>query len=323
MSYPEYKVLNEKERADFTEAWQEKMTQSRFYPWLYRHIRASISGFKLYFFICFMCLIIFSFKSLYFSIIGIFGFLSAQVLFAIFHTRVHALFLEYDEWNIHSKARVMLTPIVSFYAFYHHHHTRNDNWLPKLSYYDDKANPDGTNYVVLAHWYSFSFFNVVLQLPFAIVFVLAAFYFAPFYSLAAFIGYEIGQFFIPVFHGYGHNVAHQILGTHHKTKRNPIARIIDGANGLLFYIMKKCRLLATPREHAVHHLNYDKTPFVYRSFSSSGIYSSYLDKWLDKYYVWGFRQLPKRAYDVMRFSALGIVMTFFLLPFVLALILHH
>lgn len=320
MAYPEYQKLDTQARNAFKMAWQQKVEESRFYPFLYKHIRTSITAFKLYFSLCFVLIVLNTPYHPLFFLVSMLGFLSSQILFAIFHTRVHALFLEYDEWHRGSIKRVMLTPIVSFYAFYHHHHTKRDNWLPELSYFDSKDNPNGTNYIVLSHWYSFSFFYVVFKLPLVIFFVLVAFYLSPYYAFAALIGYEVGQFCIPVFHSYGHRVAHQILGTSHKREgyRNLFECILDCANGGLFFIMKRLGLLATPKQHARHHASYNKTQYAYRSFSSSGIYSAFLDKWLDRYYVWSFNQLPRKAYDVMRPSALGIVASFFLLPYLVA-----
>lgn len=320
MAYPEYKKLDKAARGEFQKAWQKKIQESRFYPFLYKHIDFSITSFKIYFLICFLLIIANTLYHPFFLLISSLGFLASQVLFAIFHTRIHALFLEYDEWHVGSRKRVMLTPIVSFYAFYHHHHSKQNNWMPELSFYDSDISPNGTKYIVLSHWYSFSFFYVVFKLPLVIFFVLTAFYLSPYYAFAALIGYEVGQFCIPVFHSYGHSVAHQVLGPRNKTdiKKNIVERILDSANGSLFFIMKRLGLLATPKQHAQHHASYNKTQYVYRSFSSSGIYSSFLDKWLDRYYVSSFRQLPNKAYDVMRPSALCIVAFFFLLPYFLA-----
>lgn len=213
-----------------------------------------------------------------------------------------------------------MTPIVSFYAFYHHHHSINDNWLPPLSYHDSVKNPYGTHYILLAHWYSFSFFNIIGKFPVTLLTVMAACYYAPFYCLAGFLGYELGQFFIPVFHGYGHRVEHQILSIN-KQKTMPLhlmKKINVGFNHCLLFLMNKLHLLATPKQHAIHHKSYHTTPYVYRSFSSSGIYFSSLDKLLDKLYVWGFSQLPIKAFDKLRRPTLMIVITILLLPYAIA-----
>lgn len=320
MAYPEYQKLDTAARDAFQKAWWKKVQDSRFYPFLYQHIELSITAFKVYFLFCFILIIFNSFLHPFYLLLSMFGFLSSQVLFAIFHTRIHTLFLEYDEWHKGSHNRVMLTPIVSFYAFYHHHHSKKDNWLPELSYYESKDNPNGTKYIVLSHWYSFSFFYIVFNIPYVIFFILIASYLSPYYSLAAFLGYEVGQFCIPVFHSYGHRVAHQVLGGKENitSKNTFLKQALDMFNGGLFYIMKGLGLLATPKQHARHHASYNSTQYVYRSFSSSGIYSALLDKWLDDYYVWSFNQLPEKAYDVMRTSALCIVAFFFLLPYFLA-----
>lgn len=97
MTYPNYKILNEQERQEFTQALHEKIATSLCYPWLYQHIKTSITGFKIYFFSCFILLILCTSIDLSFFTIALLGFLSTQVLFALFHMRIHALFLEYDQ----------------------------------------------------------------------------------------------------------------------------------------------------------------------------------------------------------------------------------
>ena len=184
------------------------------------------------------------------------GFMTLQILFIVTHMSAHALFLEYEN---HTIGNVRMTDsIVYYYAFYHHHHTEYDNWMPQLSYY----NASGYRNIVAAHWtsYSFVFSKMFLSVMLIIwIWPMMSYYF---------LGYELAVIILPYAHGWQH-IKHD--------KFNIIIK-------MFFTFFENIGIVANEYDHHNHHIHTGRT--VYQNFSSSGIYSKYLDNKLNQ--LWNY-----------------------------------
>lgn len=201
-------------------------------------------------------IIIFTYKTFASVVIGIIlGFITLQISFIFNHMWAHGLMLEYDAWTIGDRRTKNLSSVI-FYAFYHHHHTKKDNWMPELSYY----NKDGAWNVATSHWESFSMLTSKTMILLFILTGLIPHIITPFL-----LGYELGVFFLPMAHDW----------VHLKTSSNYYLQYI-------FYLLELLGLFASHKDHLQHHI-YDHAT-VYQSFSSSGIYISSFDKYINK--IW-------------------------------------
>ncbi len=204
-------------------------------------------------------------------IMGLFG---LQLFFIAAHTKSHALFLEYDKMNLTYDGHndVLCQRPVFFYAFYHHHHTFKDNWMPELSYYDREKqfvlDHDGTRNVIAAHWHGFSLLSsrtIVIPIMFYLLSPITIFYF---------LGFEIGVVLLPFAHGWQH-----------------IPRERFGYLRPLFVMFEHIGLFASSQVHDNHHVH--TGPTVYKDFSSSGIYFEFIEKFVNQFWDRIFYQSQK------------------------------
>lgn len=182
------------------------------------------------------------------------GILSLQIIFVGSHMEAHALFLEYG--NHYATNLRCVKPIVYYYAFYHHHHTKNNNWAPQLSFYTEK----GIRGITVAHWHSYT------MLLSSRIFLVAFFSWLSPILMFYFVGYECAVYILPYAHGWQHM---------HKKKLGTVPNLIIPP-------LIRIGLIAGSDQHKNHHNHNHST--VFQSFSSSGIYSKKLDRWLDSFW---------------------------------------
>jgi hypothetical protein len=156
------------------------------------------------------------------------GIFALQLVFVASHATAHALFLEYSEQCLGSRrlGNGALIPVY-FFAFYHHHASRDDDWAPFLSYNDPKQgriwDHSGTRGVIASHWVGYS------HLPYLLppscrrghgehpaldptawgtwALMLGAYGLAVMstrYCVAFLFGYELGVLLLPMAHGWQH-----------------------------------------------------------------------------------------------------------------------
>jgi hypothetical protein len=187
-------------------------------------------------------------------VLGLFG---IQIHFILTHMWNHGLMLEYDVWTVETRWMHWI-PSVVFYAFYHHHHTRSDDWAPALSYYKT-----GANNIVRSHWESFSIFCLS---PFSAILALFGIYYYPQFAPYV-LGFEIGMILLPLAHDWVHLRKSRAYGLNY-----------------LFHPLEMMGIFATREDHSAHH-NHNH-PTVYQGFSSSGIYARHIDRIFN--WMWDF-----------------------------------
>ena len=208
-----------------------------------------------------LTLSILSQQSILLSILGlVLGLLSIQTVFVTTHMWAHGLMLEYDAWKV-CHPRMKGLPSVVFYAFYHHHHSKADNWFPELSYYVDD------NLIMESHWESFSLFtsNFPISRWINIPSIMYMLFYYPSITAPYLFGYELGVILLPISHDWVHLKKSNAFG--------------------MYYIFKPLEMLglfASVKDHKKHH-NYTHET-IYQSFSSSGIYTAFFDRYIDN--IW-------------------------------------
>ncbi len=211
-----------------------------------------------------------------------FGLISTQLLFSTAHIWAHSLMLEYSLWDIKTmKSKIGNVPIVIFAAFYHHHSSKYDDWMNKLSYHNDI----GSFIIAMCHWHSFSLLTMNYPMPGFLVKVLTFLYlvYCPHVAAPYFLGYEIGVFLLPISHDWVH-------------KRN----ISEYYMGNIFSVLETIGLFATKDDHKRHHIHTHTT--IYQGFTSSGLYSSYLDSLFDKVWDYFFNASLKYNYPMYEYT---------------------
>jgi hypothetical protein len=196
------------------------------------------------------------------------GLLSIQLNFIASHVWAHALMLEYHLWNINKMIKSAgQIPSVVFFAFYHHHTSPSDNWMSE-TFSGKDLGPNSMT--AIAHWNSFSSFT--MDFPFSVrlpMFICLCVF--PSETMVYFLAYEIGVFLLPISHDWVHKRCAAKYGLYY-----------------LLNILEIIGLFASKSDHERHH-NHDH-PAVYQGFTSSGLYSSTLDRHVDA--IWNF------AYDI-------------------------
>lgn len=287
-----HRNLNDQERKDFVELFWHTVKNKP----IMKHVILQKYQYALIYPLILLTLIALEIK-MYNDIVVlglgiIFGIMAIQINFIFSHMWAHALMLEYDLWNINNMNREIGTiPSVMFYAFYHHHHTKADNWAKDiLSFYSSV----GEMATAISHWESFSLFtldfpvNEVIMRLF-VIFTLVSFpqIFLPFY-----IGYEIGVILLPISHDWVHD-------------RNSCKV------GILYYILKPLEyigIFATRKDHIRHHIY--NHPTVYQGFTSSGLYSKTFDGFIDL--IWNktyhyCNRTGKKMHQVMWYPMVAVL----------------
>ena len=214
------------------------------------------------------------------------GLMSIQLNFVTSHTWAHALMLEYHMWTIpQMMSKIGQLPIVMFYAFYHHHHTKTDKWLHDVLGYDKI-------HTLYSHWNSFSLLTYHYPLNGYLVkmFVIYNMYFNFGCTIAYFFGYEFGVFLLPISHDWVHS---RLCGV------------------FAYYLLKPLETLgifATKEDHKSHHRH--DHPTVYQNFTSSGIYSKRINVMIDKIWdeMFNYSKTNKiRLYKLMWYPMMGTI----------------
>lgn len=267
-----HKYLNEEEQKNFIEKYREIerskpifnfVRRSRFNMWLWLMYIISFCAFAQWRNINI---------NIYLNIVVfIFGIISLQIVFVATHIGGHALFLEYEnhvpDSRIYSGVNTSVNSEgsksdrlpkyeVYYYAFYHHHHTKLNNWAPFLSYY----NQAGANNIAVAHWTSFS---MLADIRILLVMILS--YISPL-TLIYYSGYEVGVIILPFAHRWQHI---------DKSEQNILIKSI-------FCLLELFGIVANKADHVKHHIH--NGPTVYQDFSSSGIYTKYIDKLINRFW---------------------------------------
>jgi hypothetical protein len=257
-----HRNLNELERKQFIETYRDVEYQDAVFSLISQSDRSMM--------LWVVSIIVFILNTLRLSIeieswyiillIFILGIIGLQIVFVATHMEAHAFFLEYD---LHVPTNTLLPKwTVYYYAFYHHHHSRADNWAPFLSYH----NHDGARNVAAAHWTSFSMLSskrILIIMLFLHIHPLIWVYFA---------GYEFACLVLPFAHRWQHVAA---------SEQNIVCRI-------LFQFLEKIGFVANHKDHIAHH---DHThPTVYQSFSSSGLYTEWIDHYLNEFWDYAFHE---------------------------------
>ena len=226
------------------------------------------------------------------------GILALQLIFVVSHTMAHARMLEYSEHKLGSSRLNQGVGPIYFFAFYHHHSSRQDDWAPFLSYNGLVPGQSiwdhlGTRGVIGSHWVGYSHLSFLccclrdlLHGPVAAAAdhhqrgtsglartsagaVLGVFalllctsrIWPPFL-----LGYEVGTLLLPMAHGWQH-IPRQCFGR----------RL-----GAVLLALERAGVIANKADHHSHHQH--THPNVYRSFSSSGIYGPSFDRIVN--HVW-------------------------------------
>jgi hypothetical protein len=229
----------------------------------------------------------------------VWGFALIQLYFIFSHMWAHALMLEYPMWCVREMdAKIYNLPIVMLYAFYHHHHTKDDNWMHDTMSYHDYRGAIATAY---AHWNSFSLLtsDYLISGWLMKIFLVYMLYSYPIYFTPFLLGHEIGVFLLPISHDWVHERKSGRFGFYY-----------------LFKPLEMLGIFATKSDHIRHH-DYDHA-HVYQSFSSSGIYFPTLDKITDRMWNASFEcavedKIP--LYKILWYP-MFIVMAFFQLSYV-------
>ncbi len=192
----EHRDLTIKERKDFINLYHmveanDKPTQ------LIKRFPLILSIFPLSYLV-YLIVGIINQKSLIVTSLGIiFGLATLQMLFILTHMWGHSLMFLYEAWKPNNPITSNLST-VTFYAFYHHHHTKTDDWAPELSYY----NSEGSRRIVQSHWVSYSLlcaFEFKLIIP-----MIISIWYLPSIMAPYIFGYEIGTFLLPFAHDWVH-----------------------------------------------------------------------------------------------------------------------
>ena len=202
--------------------------------------------------------------------------LVTHILFCYLHVIVHILMLFPDAWSKKDvqvgNRRIIKTP-VTYHAYYHHFSTRSDNWHPMLGV----GRVDAVRATNAAHIHNFTQFTRPLSLLLALFLVnhfpmLAIFYF----------GMDLGGLLIGPAHIYQHDNDHW---------QNRVS-------GKLCRFMQLIGVFTDPRYHKIHH-KYKSNPFVFSSFTSSGILHPifpFLEKHFDRIYDRAFENKNDKPY---------------------------
>lgn len=189
------------------------------------------------------------------------GFIFLKLKFDISHMFAHALMLEYGLWNVDVMPTVFGDiSLVIFYAF-DHHHEDGSYWLRKLLSQSERMYYTS---ILFAHWESFSLFTQLY--PFGLIgFVITKLLLLlGIYNpvvLSFVLGHEMGVILLPISHDWVH------------------ARFISKVLYYPFKFLEVIGIFATREKHQIHH-QYNHQ-YVYKSFSSSGIFLERFDKYLD------------------------------------------
>lgn len=180
----------------------------------------------------------------------LFGFVYAHLTFGYYHVMSHALMLNYAFFY---KPCTEIRVLVNYFAFYHHHSKEEDDWFPEINY----NTVEGTNNLFLVHFIDFGLWS-------SVVFNLGFVYALQFHSVLMYmlLGYRVGTYFIV----WGHDYVHK------KRYKNYMFEKL-----MIDWVLHK--LFAHRKDHLEHHKT--NKPYVYSSFTSSGIYLPLLDKRLD------------------------------------------
>lgn len=192
------------------------------------------------------------------------GFCALKLKFDFAHMFAHGLMLDYNLWNVKSMSDAFGDIASVIFPAFNHHHEDGSFWLRKRMFL---SNVEYYSLIVFTHWESFSIFTQVY--PFGTTFSIVSKILLvwclksnPNNILPFVLGHEFGVFLLPFSHDWVH------------------ARYISRFCYYPFKFLEILGIFATKEKHSIHH---DHThEFVYRSFSSSGIYSESLDKHLDE-----------------------------------------
>jgi hypothetical protein len=254
------------------------------------------------------------------------GILSLQLIFVVSHTMAHARMLEYSEHKLGSSRLNQGVGPIYFFAFYHHHSSRQDDWAPFLSY--NGLVPGqliwdhfGTRGVIGSHWVGYSHLSFMccclrdlLHGPDAAAAgqqaqrgtsglarasagaVLGVFALLLHSSRSwppFLLGYEAGTLLLPMAHGWQH-IPRQCFGR----------RL-----GAVLLALEWAGLIASKSDHHSHHQH--THPKVYRSFSSSGIYGPSFDGLVNRVWDSAFDEAretqDRKPFDVLMPTALVTV----------------
>lgn len=224
--------------------------------------------------------------------LGLFiGIMRLSINFVATHVSSHALFLHYDDhryvfipsfqgggWKsmyISKTLRKINNHLpIYFYAFYHHHHSRVDNWLPEMSDHDGDGRNifehEGSRNIIAAHWHGYS----VLSSIYGILTIFVVCYHYP-WRIWNFLGYELGVLLLPLAHGWQH-IPPQRFG-----KLRPV-----------FEVLERWGVIAGKKDHTLHHVH--TGPWVYQDFSSSGFhFMGKLDNFVNRFWQQKFDQATR------------------------------
>ncbi len=221
------------------------------------------------------------------------GALLAQFIFAYSHMLVHAFMLEYNLWLgegggvVPNWVFMKAFPTLSWYAFYHHHHTPGCDWgkgvlsplydhhctsVPKHERTrDGPLGAQGYLNMVVAHWTSYS---MALGKPTALLYVAGGALLPQ--LLPAFAGYELGMLICPFNHLHGHSGNRDDSGT--------VRSLFMNAVDCCYIALDRTGLIASVQDHKIHHDHTHRN--VFASFTSSGLYSKLLDRFFDVQWNW-------------------------------------
>jgi hypothetical protein len=203
----------------------------------------------------------------------VFGVLQFQLVFVITHMTAHAEFLlEYNRTEDEPIKTVVYYP-----AFYHHHHHRGgkkSDWFRHLSYHEYPGETNGSINIVCAHWCSYSALRQ--RITYVIMaMILVATRQIPTSFVWLLMGYELGVVLLPIAHGSQHI---------------PLRRF--GALAPMIQFFQYVGIFATPEEHQRHH---ESGPHGAMDFSSSGLYSKWLDEQFNKVWDWAVESAKHQA----------------------------
>lgn len=190
------------------------------------------------------------------------GFLFLKLKFDFAHMFAHSLMLDYDLWNKNNMTRKFgIVSTVIFYAFDHHHEDGSEFFRKGLGLTDYEYYMS----IVFTHWESFSMFTYIYPFP-GVCFVakiLTIFCIFSHVNAVPFVlGHEVGAMLLPVAHDWVHERLSNKYG--------------------LFYLLKPLEtigIFASKKDHKVHHKHIHR--YVYKSFSSSGLYSKTFDIYIN------------------------------------------
>jgi len=286
MNY-KHRYLSDQEKIDFMELFSENIKQN----FVMKHIflNRSLSLLFLLLIVLLGIVTIFTCENIMLTIIGIvFGVLSIQINFIVSHLWAHSLMLEYQLWNTKNMFKyVGQIPSVMFYAFYHHHHTKTDDWSKNALSFNSF---DGAFMVAVSHWESFSLFTSFYPIPGILskLFVIVSLWLFP-STMAGFIfGYEFGVILLPVSHDWVHDKK-------------------ACAYGIRYFLemLEFIGIFATQKDHIRHHVYH--TPYVYQGFTSSGLYWARMDKFVDNIWNYVFDWCNNNKYPM--YKTLWYIMT--------------